>query len=309
VKEGYQEAEVNRVEVERIVNKIVEICEDEKYAEKTIGVITLLGKFQATEIETLLRDRLHQSEIEARKIICGEPYQFQGDERDVILLSMVAANNERTRAFVKESEKQRLNVAMSRAKEQVILFHSVRSSDLGHNCIRRQLIDFFNKQKTGTSDGTTSNAASELRRDWENWERIAHESSRNIEKPPRPYESWFELDVALEIMRKGYAITPQYEIIGKRIDLVVEGGQSRLAVECDGDYWHGPEKYEEDMHRQRQLERCGWEFFRIRSSSFCLNKEKSLAKLWDLLERRNIFPLRDVLTQESIEKVSVAAAR
>jgi hypothetical protein len=44
------------------------------------------------------------------------------------------------------------------------------------------------------------------------------------------------------------------------------------------------------MQRQRQLERCGWEFFRVTSSSFYFNKENSLTKLWKLMDERNIFP-------------------
>ena len=83
---------------------------------------------------------------------------------------------------------------------------------------------------------------------------------------------------------------PQYEVAGKRIDLVVEGGQARLAVECDGDSWHGADQYEADMQRQRQLERCGWEFFRVRESAFYANKDRALAGLWQVLEERDIRP-------------------
>lgn len=74
------------------------------------------------------------------------------------------------------------------------------------------------------------------------------------------------------------------------IDLVVEGGQARLAVECDGDNWHGADRYEDDMQRQRQLERCGWQFFRVRESAFYANKDDALARLWRVLEERGIFP-------------------
>ncbi len=82
----------------------------------------------------------------------------------------------------------------------------------------------------------------------------------------------------------------QHEVAGKRIDLVVEGGQARLAVECDGDNWHGADRYEDDMQRQRQLERWGWEFFRVRESAFYSNKEDALAGLWGVLQERGIFP-------------------
>src|SRR5699024_9287815 len=77
---------------------------------------------------------------------------------------------------------------------------------------------------------------------------------------------------------------------GKRIDLVVEGGQARLAVECDGDHWHGADQYEDDMLRQKQLERCGWEFFRVRESAFYANRKEALARLWPVLEERRIYP-------------------
>jgi very-short-patch-repair endonuclease len=108
--------------------------------------------------------------------------------------------------------------------------------------------------------------------------------------PPAPFESWFEVDVALELLRSDFNVLAQHEVAGKRIDLVVEGGQARLAVECDGDNWHGADRYEADMQRQRQLERCGWEFFRVRESAFYTDKITALKQLWFMLEERGIFP-------------------
>lgn len=69
---------------------------------------------------------------------------------------------------------------------------------------------------------------------------------------------------------------------------MVEGGQARLAVECDGDHWHGADRYEADMQRQRDLERCGWKFFSVRESAFYSNKDNALARLWVALEERGI---------------------
>ena len=81
---------------------------------------------------------------------------------------------------------------------------------------------------------------------------------------------------------------PQFEIAGYRIDLVVEGMEGRLAVECDGDAWHGAERYEDDMARQRMLERCGWSFWRVRGSTFYRNPEATLEGLWSTLHRLGI---------------------
>jgi len=41
----------------------------------------------------MLVSRLGMEEILQRRLICGDAYSFQGDERDVMFLSMVIANN------------------------------------------------------------------------------------------------------------------------------------------------------------------------------------------------------------------------
>ena len=133
------------------------------------------------------------------------------------------------------------------------LFHSVSCDDLSDSCLRRRLLEFFENTRPREITGTNR----------EELERRAAQDNRAIVKSPQPFDSWFEVDVALELLHKGFVVLPQHEVAGKRIDLVVEGGQSRLAVECDGDEWHGADRYEADMQRQRMLERCGWEFFRV----------------------------------------------
>ncbi len=126
----------------------------------------------------------------------------------------------------------------------------------------------------------------------EELQRISQPANRQIENPPPPLESWFELDVALNIASQGYRIIPQYPVVSnKRIDIVIQDNERRLAVECDGDYWHGPEQYEKDMERQRMLERCGWRFHRIRESAFYANHESTLKKLWQDLDLYRIKPI------------------
>lgn len=86
-------------------------------------------------------------------------------------------------------------------------------------------------------------------------------------------------------------MVPQYEVNDRRIDLVVSGAQGRLAVECDGDHWHGtPEQLENDLHRERELKRAGWRFWRVRESEFYFDQEAALRPLWAELDRRGIRP-------------------
>ena len=154
------------------------------------------------------------------------------------------------------------------------------SNGLSNAYLRRPLLEFFENTRPQPPGGL----------DRDELERRAAQGNRSIVKPPSPFDSWFEVDVALELLRKDFTVLAQYEVAGKRIDLVVEGGEARLAIECDGDNWHGADRYEADMERQRQLERCGWEFFRVRESAFYSNKENALAGLWQALEERDIFP-------------------
>lgn len=282
VENGYREGSGNSVvnppEATAICNKIYDICRDEAYRDKSIGVVVLQGEQQAKLIQQKMLMTLPAEEIEGRGIICGNPYHFQGDERDVIILSMVAALNERNGTLSKPADELRFNVATSRARDQMILFHSVRRQDVSPNCLRARLLDFF-------EEIPVSKIASV---DISDLEYHAYQDNRLQVKPPKPFDSWFEVDVGLELMRKKLNVFPQYKVAGKRIDFVIESHGYQLAIECDGDYWHGPEQYDQDMFRQRQLERCGWEFFRIRESAFYYDKNKCLEDLWAVLKCRNM---------------------
>ena len=113
---------------------------------------------------------------------------------------------------------------------------------------------------------------------------------REFGHQPEPFESWFELDMFLRIARRGYRAIPQFKVGGFRIDLVVQGRDGSPAVECDGDHWHGPDRYEQDAARQRDLERCGWTFWRVRESVFRFALDKALSSLWETLRTHSIFP-------------------
>jgi hypothetical protein len=177
-------------------------------------VIALQGHAQAELIERLLAEKLDAKTIEERRLRCGEPASFQGDQRDVVLLSMVIAPNVHYRALNRLPDQRRFNVAMSRARDQVWLLHSIQTHDLGPDDLRRRLISFF--QNPGNE------AQNRISEDLKHLERAVR-GSRRKGNQPEPYDSWFEVDVALELLRQKYVIRPQVEIAGKYIDLVVEG--------------------------------------------------------------------------------------
>lgn len=266
---GYQEGTasiaVNRPEAKAVVEQILACVKDTRYSGKSFGVISLLGSNQARLIQELLMHHLGAEILEERALVCGDAYAFQGDERDVIFLSMVSAPNARVGALTTDAAFRRFNVATSRARDQMWLFYSVQPEDLSDHGVRRRLLDYcLNPQRTA-------------------------ESGKDR------FDSQFEREVCSAIRGRGFRVVTQVPAGDQtshryRIDLVVEGMTHRLAVECDGDTWHGPEAFETDMARQRQLERAGWQFVRIRGGGFYRDRERSLDPLWNTLEELAIEP-------------------
>ncbi|MGH9752597.1 MAG: AAA domain-containing protein, partial [Blastocatellia bacterium] len=271
--------DINEPEAESLVDSLVNVCRDPRYAlvgnnrrKRTMGIISLLGEKQARYISNLIARHpdLDEREREERRIICGDAYAFQGDERDVMFLSLVIATNAPFAPQVREDARRRFNVATSRARDQVFLFHSVRLIDINNpECVRHKLLSWYlNPPKSEIEAGLT----------------VLRQTA----------DSEFEFEVGERIISRGYTVIPQFRPFPRdyqyRIDLVVEGENSRVAIECDGDRWPGAEKWEYDQHREAQLRRAGWKFWRISGSAFYRNKEKALDGLWEFLEDAGVNP-------------------
>jgi very-short-patch-repair endonuclease len=280
--EGASPSVANKVEAEAICKQIVKLIADPFYKDKTFGVISLLGDKQARLIEQKLLHAIGPEEMERRRLICGDAYSFQGDERHVMFLSLVVAADEdrRLATLTQPADERRFNVAASRARDQMWLFHSVTPDDLSQKCLRRKLLEHCLNPQVPQDVGDDLPMA-EL-------EAAAANADRDRVPAPPPFESWLEVDVYLQIRRRGYRVISQHAFAGYKIDLVVSGTTARLAVECDGEDWHGQERYEADMARRRQLERCGWRFWRIRGGTFYRNPEAAMQPLWDLLDKTGI---------------------
>src|SRR5439155_6947541 len=107
-------------------------------------------------------------------------------------------------------------------------------------------------------------------------------------------ESPFEREVLKHLTAAGFRVRTQWQAGYFRIDMVVEGGGKRLAVECDGDRYHPMEKLAEDIERQSILERLGWNFVRIRGSVFYRNPELAMKSVFSRLAELEIPPEVDV---------------
>jgi very-short-patch-repair endonuclease len=236
----------------------------------SFGVISLLGSDQALLIELHLRKRLSPDVFAKHRLLCGNAAHFQGDERDVMFLSMVDGPPDDGQltfrdAGPKNIYKKRYNVAVSRARDQLWVVYSMDpNTHLKTGDLRRRLIEHA----------------------WDPQALIREIDARGIKT-----ESQFEKLVLKRLVDAGFRVHPQWTVGTRRIDLVVEGRTRRLAVECDGERWHTPEQLNDDLERQAMLERLGWTFIRIRGSVFFRDERSAMAPVFAKLNDLGIEPL------------------
>ena len=266
VESGWREKQDrNEFEARAISEEITAILSDEKLAGRTIGVVSLLGMEQAKYVDSLVRRSCSATELLHRKFECGDARTFQGSERDIMFLSLVV-DPDNSKAVSGNMFDQRFNVAASRARDRMYLVRSVTASQISDKDLRLTLLSHFDKPIV--SDKADADNLIDL------------------------CESGFERDVYSHLAACGYRVIPQVKIGAYRIDMVVEGlGDTRLAIECDGDEYHGPDRWSQDMNRQRVLERAGWTFWRCFASTWSLRKEEVFGELVERLSAMGISPL------------------
>jgi very-short-patch-repair endonuclease len=140
-----------------------------------------------------------------------------------------------------------LNVAFTRAREEVHVFHAAAIEEF----------KFADGRPGALGDWLRHCAAIEA------VPRSAVAGSR-LGK----VDSEFEADVANALRAKGLRVLRQYPACGFRVDMVAgrEEDGARVAVECDGERYHLDEHGAlkvEDVERQAILERAGWRVVRI----------------------------------------------
>jgi very-short-patch-repair endonuclease len=231
-----------------------------------MGVISLHADKQAKLIYDRLIHAVGPEIMSDHHIMCGDAATFQGQERDIIFLSMVhdgdTASKQSSRLY-----EQRYNVALSRARDRMVLVRSVTPSMLKEGDIKLEVLRHFQDPMAGGRIGQSNDVLAAC-------------------------ESKFERDVGQRLLHAGYRIRAQVPAGGYRIDFVVEGeNDRRLAIELDGDSFHGPERWAQDVKRQKALERVGWNFWRCWASEWESAKDMVFTDLVAALQQRGILPI------------------
>ena len=325
VQNSFLEDRIVYNEIESIKKHLIEIIKNPIYQNKTIGVVSL-GLVKHTEklkdIKEDLSELFGRDKLDKIKLIIEDSPKFQGDERDVMLVSLGVAldseklrsnDNPKPRSIVDDGnlkdDFKKINVALSRAKEQMILFHSVKSEDLRNNDFRLKILSFFYNETNEVKPFELPN----------------NENERNLYNIPKPFDSWFEYDIASDLINKGYHfIQPQYKVkedetfynhhsqketyVNFKLDLVVSNNGKMIAIECDGDPFHSlPEDVAYDVERQEFLERVGWKVYRVLYSAYKRNPSEEIEKMVNFIEKYTkkdkVIPIAKVFNETPREGV------
>lgn len=259
---------LNEKEAQVVASLVAAICRFPEYEDCTIGVISMVGTENALLIDSILRRRLTVSEYQKRRLLCGNAFQFQGDERDVMFLSMVDSPADLPLPMRQRDEARKVfNVAASRARDQLWLIHSLDPGrDLKAGDLRLRLIE--------------------------------HVSGAGVEKPLEldlagaVFDSELQAELCRILDAEGYRVVPRYLVGSHAIDVVVQGpGNARVGILCDGGRALPDQDIPGVLEHQMILERLGWKLIRMRASEYFRDPRKELERLRRRLGARGIKPV------------------
>ena len=308
VDNAYTENRIVKNEIEAIKDYLTKILKNPKYQDKSIGVVSLGNVDHTKTLKNIKEDLLEDFDsvkLDKHKLIIEDSSKFQGDERDVMIVSLGVAldfqkirENEKIKAIKQgnAAEERKINVTLSRAKEQMILFYSVKSEHLQPYDFRNKILAFFNDEIKPIPELILPNTIGIIPNRYNIPKALNYGDKEN-------FDSWFEFDVAKRLIDRGYNyIQPQYQVkedetyfnprtgrdtkVHFKLDLVVHNNGKMVAIECDGDPFHSlPEDVAYDIERQEFLERVGWKVYRVLYSAFKRNPQEEIEKIIDFIEK------------------------
>ncbi|MBN4055459.1 DUF4011 domain-containing protein [bacterium AH-315-K03] len=292
---------INRGEAEAIVKDVVAKLRQPDF-KKSIGVVTFNQEQQELISNLFEKSRSEHPEIEPHfsednfeSVFVKNLESVQGDERDIIYFSITFGKDAAGKLSMnfgpmnKSGGTRRLNVAITRAKEEMQIFSSLMPEQ----------IDLSRTASEGVKD---------LKHFLEYAQRGSRALTEAVSAPGGFFDSPFEQAVAERLHNKGWVTHSQVGISGFRIDLGVVNpeapGTYLAAVECDGATYHrSATAKDRDSLRESVLRGLGWNVLRIWSTDWWMDANTAVeridAQLNELLEqyRASIIPIANLNEQ------------
>ncbi|MBQ4821179.1 AAA domain-containing protein [Aquimarina sp. MMG016] len=159
---------VNEVEAVSIIKLVKKLIFQEDNVQKkqatSIGIISPF-KDQVTYIGKAIRKEITLKQLHKHNIRLGTPYSFQGDERDIILISMAVDNDSHHSALNYLNRSDVFNVMITRARNIQEVFLSVSIKELKFDSLLRDYIErsMINKQVVRKEDSYLDEFVREVR--------------------------------------------------------------------------------------------------------------------------------------------------
>ena len=227
----------NLPEIEALVKRLHEIVvEDERKNPDNPVSIGIISPFRAQveQLKISVAKVLSEHMMEKHQIEIGTAHTFQGDERDIILISWAYANNSFPQSLIFLQKPNLFNVAITRARYQMINFISKDPRELPEGILRSYLgfvQEYEDRFRLSKSDDFDENI----------------------------YKNIFEKEVADALRELGHEVTCGVDIAGLSVDLLVD---NKFVIECDGVEDKTPFKVS-NMKKQAIIERSGLKVSRI----------------------------------------------
>lgn len=146
---GVRNKGINEQEAQRIIEKISQIVDSEYiFTKQNCSSIGILSPFrtQADFLSELVSDNFDLETIEKHNISVGTAYSFQGEERDIMLISFVLDNSSHPMAFRHINKHEVFNVSITRARAKQHIFHSLDLKQLKTDSLLRKYLESFSSK-------------------------------------------------------------------------------------------------------------------------------------------------------------------
>jgi len=279
-------ARINKPEAFALVDHIVSRLKNPEFKKSglTIGVVTFNSEQQRLIEDLLDNERRKSPALEGyfsediiEPIFVKNIESVQGDQRDIMYFSLTygpdltGAISMNFGPMNREGGERRLNVAITRACNELLVFSSLKPAQ----------IDLSRTRALGVKD---------LKHFMEFAERGPKAIAEAVHGSVREdYDSPFEQAVAVALASKGWQVHPQVGVSSFRIDLGVVDpdapGCYLAGVECDGATYHrSATARDRDKIREQVLRGLGWEILRIWSTDWWIDSAGALEKTHAALE-------------------------
>lgn len=242
----------NLPEIEALVKRLYDIVvEDERKNPDNPVSIGIISPFRAQveQLKVSVSKVLSDHMVRKHQIEIGTAHTFQGDERDIILMSWAFAPNSFPQSLTFLQKPNLFNVAITRARYKVINFVSRDPKDLQEGLFRDYMAyieEYQNKQHALNNPDIDENI----------------------------YKNKLEREIAQTLRELGHKVRAGVEIAGLSADLLVD---DKFVIEVDG-VEDSERPTVSNMKKQSIIERSGFNVNRVTyrewqySSKACLDR-------------------------------------